>query len=254
MTEGLEAEALVATGLAHGFFTRRGGVSRGVYRSLNVGLGSGDDPAHVAENRARAMRALGADALATPYQVHGAAVHVLTERADETAPPPRADAMVTTRRGIAIGVVTADCVPVLLADAGAGVIAAAHAGWRGALAGICSATVSAMEGLGARRARIRAAIGPAIAQGSYEVGPEVRDAFLAALPPASRFFATAEGGRYLFDLPGLVASRLAALGLDAIETLACDTYAGADRFFSYRRSTHRGETDYGRQLSAIALI
>ena len=136
MTEGLEAEALVATGLAHGFFTRRGGVSRGVYRSLNVGLGSGDDPAHVAENRARAMRALGADALATPYQVHGAAVHVLTERADETAPPPRADAMVTTRRGIAIGVVTADCVPVLLADAGAGVIAAAHAGWRGLAAGV----------------------------------------------------------------------------------------------------------------------
>ncbi len=254
MTERLTARTLAASGIAHGFFTRRGGVSRGVYRSLNVGRGSGDDPAHVAANRARACAMLDAAALVTPYQVHGADVHVLDAATDPGAAPPRADAVVTTRRGIAVGVVTADCVPVLLADPGSGVIAAAHAGWRGALAGICAATIAAMERRGARRMRIRAAIGPAIAQASYEVGAEVRDSFLAAFPEARRFFRQAGSGRHLFDLVGLVAARLAAAGIDMVEVLAGDTYADAERFFSYRRSTHLGETDYGRQLSAIALI
>ncbi len=254
MTERLTARVLVAGGIAHGFFTRRGGVSTDVYRSLNVGRGSGDDPAHVAANRTRACAVLGAAALVTPYQVHGSDVLVLDDAADPDAAPARADAVVTARRGIAVGVVTADCVPVLLADAGAGVVAAAHAGWRGALAGICAATIAAMERCGARRTHVRAAIGPAIAQDSYEVGAELRSAFLAALPEARRFFREGESGHYLFDLVGLVADRLAASGVGAVEVLACDTYADSDRFFSYRRSTHLGARDYGRQLSAIALL
>ncbi|RMD88464.1 MAG: peptidoglycan editing factor PgeF [Alphaproteobacteria bacterium] len=251
MTERLTAAILAQPGVVHGFFTRRGGVSKGIYASLNVGRGSGDHAAHVAENRERARRSLGAERLVTPYQVHGAHVHVLDEAEDAASNPPRADALVTTRRGVAIGVVTADCVPVLLVDAAAGVIAAVHAGWRGAIAGIATAAVTAMQRLGADTSRIRAAIGPAIAQASYEVGAEVRDAFLAARPGADRFFIGGRTERFQLDLPGFVAEELAAAGLSMIEDLDCDTCADRERFFSYRRSSRLGEPDYGRQLSAI---
>ncbi|MFQ5348501.1 MAG: peptidoglycan editing factor PgeF [Rhodothalassiaceae bacterium] len=251
MAERLTAPILAQPGVAHGFFTRRGGVSEGLYASLNVGRGSGDDATHVAENRERARRALGAARLVTPYQVHAAQVHVLDGPEDAGSDLPHADALVTTRRGVAIGVVTADCVPILLVDAAAGVIAAVHAGWRGAVAGIATATVAAMRRLGADTSRIRAAIGPAIAQTSYEVGAEVRNAFLAARPGADRFFIAGRKDRFQLDLPGFVAAELASAGLAMIEDLGCDTCADRERFFSYRRSSRLGEPDYGRQLSAI---
>jgi hypothetical protein len=243
-----------AAAVRHGFFTREGGVSTGVYASLNCGLGSGDDPDRVAENRARAVAALGLDGapLCTAYQVHGAHVRVVSE----PWPPerrPKVDAMVTSRSGIALGILTADCAPVLMADAEARVIGAAHAGWRGALAGVLEAAVEAMVGLGARRERIAAAVGPAIAQPSYQVGPEFPGPFLAADGAAERFFSAAGDGRYFFDLAGYAAQRLQAAGLGPCEHLAHDTVAEDDLFFSYRRSVLRGEDDYGRTLSAIAL-
>ncbi len=252
----LECETLSGLpGLRHGFFTREGGVSRGIYASLNCGLGSGDDPAAVAENRARAMAAFGlaGDALATAYQVHSAEV-VVVDKPWAGGARPKVDGLVTRERGIAIGVLAADCTPVLLADARAGVIGAAHAGWRGALAGVVEATVEAMEALGARRGAIRAAIGPCIAGESYEVGADFPGAFLAEDAANAAFFRPRpQGGRFMFDLPGFVERRLGLLGLAAIGRVSRDTYAEAALFFSYRRATHEGVKDYGRALSAIAL-
>jgi YfiH family protein len=243
------------TTIRHGFFTRRGGVSGGVYESLNVGYGSNDDRGAVTENRRRVMAALdlAADALHTVYQVHGCKVtHV-----DAPWPPgdaPRCDAMVTNRPGIALGILTADCAPVLFADAEAGIVGAAHAGWKGALAGVLQATVGAMLALGARRGAIAAALGPTIARSSYEVGPEFPAPFLAENPDNAAFFAeSVRAGHFMFDLPGYLAGVLDRLELGAIGVLAEDTCAESGRFFSYRRATHRGEPDYGRCVSAIAL-
>jgi YfiH family protein len=242
-------------GLRHGFFTREGGVSEGLYASLNCGFGSGDRPEHVAENRARALAAgdMPAESLVTAYQVHSPDVAVVAApwRREEA---PKVDGMVTDRPGVTLGILTADCAPVLFADAEARVIGAAHAGWRGAVTGVLEATVTAMEGLGARRARIAAVLGPCIAQDSYEVGPEFPAPFLAQSPDNAAFFApSARAGHHMFDLPGYVMRRLGALGLAQAGRIANDTCAEADRFFSYRRATLRGETDYGRGLSAICL-
>ncbi|NBB82402.1 MAG: peptidoglycan editing factor PgeF [Alphaproteobacteria bacterium] len=242
-------------GLRHGFFTRQGGVSAGIYASKNCGFGSGDAAANVARNRDRCLEQLdaGAEALLTVHQTHSPDV-VTVER--PWAPPdaPKADAMVTGRPGVALGVLAADCAPVLFCDPAARVIGAAHAGWKGALGGVLEATVAAMTALGAERGRILAAIGPRIAVASYEVGAEFRERFLAADPANAAWF---RPGRALekcqFDLGGYVAARLGALGLARIEPAPNDTVAEEDRFFSYRRSCHRGEPDYGRNLSAIAL-
>jgi hypothetical protein len=237
-------------GIPHGFLGRRGGISRGTVAGLNIGHGAEDDEAAVAENRRRAVAAvLPGATLATVYQVHSPDVVAVSEPwpHDER---PRADAMVTDRPGLLLGVVTADCAPVLLADAEAGVIGAAHAGWRGAHGGVIEATVAAMERLGAARARISAAIGPAIAQPSYEVDARFRDNFTDA---DERFFAPGREGHWQFDLESYVASRLQAVGVGAIEQLGLDTYADEARFFSYRRATHRGEPTYGRQFSLIGL-
>jgi YfiH family protein len=230
-------------------------VSEGIYSSLNCGLGSGDDPAKVSENRARAMvlLELPLPALATVYQHHSAEV-VRVEAPWPQAARPKADAMVTVRPGVALGIGTADCAPVLFADVAAGVIGAAHAGWRGAIGGVLEATVKAMAELGADAARIHAAIGPTIAQASYEVGPEFPAPFLAQDPGNARFFvASKRAGHFMFDLPGYVAARLRRLGLGAVEDVVRDTCAEVDQFFSYRRTTLAGEKDYGRGLSAIAL-
>jgi polyphenol oxidase len=248
-------DALKAPGIAHGFFTREGGVSGGIYASLNCGSGSGDDPAAVAENRARAASMLGVarDALATNHQVHGCDIVTVTGDL-RRHPRARADGLVTTERGIALGILTADCVPVLFADTEAGVVGAAHAGWRGAVSGVLEATVRAMTVLGAERARIRAGFGPAIAQASYEVGPEFPAPFLAQDPGNERFFVASANAKYHFDLPAYVRTRLERLGLAAVATTGGDTAAEPERFFSYRRSRLAGEPDYGRLLSAIALL
>ncbi len=252
----LQAKSLAAlTGVRHAFFTREGGVSEGVYASLNGGVGSNDDRERVAENRARMAAALGVarSALVTPYQIHSAAVAVAEEPWSPAA-RPRADAVVTRVPGLAIGVSTADCGPVLLADRAAGVIGAAHAGWRGALAGVTDAAIAAMERLGAKRARIVAAIGPMIRQPSYEVGPDLIERFLAADAANGRFFQPApRAGHAMFDLAGYVATRLAAAGIAEVEDLARCTYAEPALFFSFRRTSHRGESDYGRHINAIAL-
>ena len=237
--------------MPHGFFTREGGVSEGPFASLNASLSSADDRARVLENRARAARALGADPakLVGITQVHGADVATVTQ-AWAPGAGPRADAMVTDRPGIALGIVTADCAPVLFADAGAGVVGAAHAGWRGALAGVLEATVAAMEALGASRGRIAAAIGPCIAQASYEVGADLRDAVLARAAADARFFAGGRPGHWQFDLAGYCAARLAAAGI-AAEVTGHDTLADEARFFSHRRRTLAGGGPIGHQISVI---
>jgi len=239
----------------HGFFSRNGGVSEGLFTSLNCGYGSGDDKDKVTENRRRAMAQidLEGDRLVTAYQIHSPdVVEVLAPWPREAA--PKADAMVTREKGLALGILTADCVPVLLADAEAGVVGAAHAGWRGALGGVLAATVEAMIGLGAEPERIVAGIGPAICQRSYEVGPEFPDPFLAHDPANRDFFCPGRrSGHFHFDLKGYVARRLAEAGLKTIQTLPCDTCAEDQRFFSYRRACQRKEVDYGRGLSAIYL-
>lgn len=243
-------------GIRHAFFTRRGGVSDGVYAALNCGFGSGDDPEKVEANRAIASARLGVapDRLVTCHQVHGTAV-VAVERPWHFAANPRADAMVTAVPGIALGVLAADCAPVLFADPVARVIGTAHGGWRGALSGVMEATVAAMAALGAAPARIRAGIGPCIAQPSYEVGPEFAATFAAADRDSCGFFVPApRAGHFLFDLPRYIAHRLARLGLAAIEQTAHDTAAEEALFFSYRRACWRGEPDYGRGLAAIALV
>jgi len=253
----LEAASLSAlAGIRHGFFTRAGGVSGGLYASLNGGIGSNDSPAHVAENRARMAAALGvgADRLLTAYQIHSPNA-VVAEAPWAPDARPRADAVVTRVPGLAVGVTTADCGPVLLADPRAGVVGAAHAGWRGALAGVLEAAIAAMEGLGAARARMLAALGPMIRQRNYEVGADLVAQFRAADAGSARFFVPApRAGRSLFDLAGYAADRLARAGIGRIEDLGRCTYAEAETFFSYRRATHRGEADYGRHVSAIALV
>jgi len=252
----LQARSLAALpGVRHAFFTRDGGVSHGIYASLNGGVGSDDAREHVAENRARMAAALDVarDALVSAYQIHSADVVVADAPWTHEA-RPRADAIVTRREGLAIGVSTADCGPVLLADAEARVVGAAHAGWRGALAGVTDAAIAAMERLGADRARIVAAIGPTIRQPNYEVGPELVERFVAADPANDRFFRPSAKPRHaLFDLPGYIAARLARAGIGRVEDLAACTYADPQRFFSFRRATHRGEPDYGRHVNAIAL-
>jgi YfiH family protein len=252
----LQAAALAAlAGIRHAFFTRAGGVSDGVYASLNGGPGSDDAPGKVAENRARMAAELGVapDRLLTAYQIHSPDV-VTVERPWEPQQRPRADAIVTRVPGLAIGVTTADCGPVLLADDTAGVIAAAHAGWRGAATGVLEATVAAMERCGADRARIIAALGPMIRQANYEVGPEFVARFRADDGANERFFQPSpQPGHALFDLAGYIAARLAAAGISRVEDVGHCTYADATRFFSYRRSTHRREPDYGRHINAIAL-
>ena len=242
-------------GIAHGFFGRRGGVSTGVFASLNCGYGSNDDPGAVRENRTRVAKHLGTseDRLITVYQIHSPNV-VTVEAAWVRADAPQADAMVTRAKGIALGVLAADCAPVLFADAEAGVIGSAHAGWKGAHDGVLETTVRAMEALGARRGSLCAAIGPCISQASYEVGPE----FLARFVDADRanrvyFTASARADHWQFDLPKYAFDRLAALGLGRVANLNVCTYAHADDYFSFRRATHRGEPEYGRNLSAIML-
>jgi polyphenol oxidase len=249
----LHADALRAPNLRHAFFTRHGGISGGLYASLNGGLGSHDAPENVRVNRARMVRALGAAHLLTAYQVHSPHVVVADEPwARESA--PRADGVVTRVRSLAVAITTADCGPVLLADAEAEVIGAAHVGWKGALAGVLEATIAAMERLGAARARIAAVLGPMIRQGSYEVGPEFVARFLAADAGNARFFAGAKpDGRAMFDLAGHIVHRLERAQVAKIADLERCTYAEPDNFFSYRRATHRAEPDYGRHVSAIML-
>lgn len=237
----------------HGFLGREGGVSTGIYAGLNVGLGSGDDPAAVAENRARAVAAVNPGAtLVTVHQVHSTIAVIAAPGGD--ADRPHADALVTDRRDLLIGVLAADCVPVLFADVAAGVVGAAHSGWKGAIGGVIAAAVDAMERLGARRDRIAAAIGPCIGRRSYEVGDAFLAPFLAEDPAFDRFFADGtRAGHRMFDIEGFVADRLAAAGIGRVETLGLDTYADEARFFSYRRATHRGEPDYGRQIALIGV-
>lgn len=240
-------------GVAHGFLGRGGGVSEGVCAGLNVGLGSADDRAAIAENRRRAVEAVAPGArLATVHQIHSPDVVAVAEPWPDDA-RPHADAMVTDRPGIALGILTADCAPALFADMEAGVVGAAHAGWRGAFGGVLEATVDAMETLGADRARIRAAIGPCIARRSYEVDEAFLRRFATADAQNERFFSPAREGHHRFDLEGYALARLAAAGLTRIAALGLDTYADADRFYSFRRATHRGEADYGRQISIVAL-
>ena len=239
----------------HGFFTRSGGVSHGVYATLNGGVGSNDAPENVAENRARMAVALGVkpDHLLTAYQVHSPDV-VVVDQPWTLENRPRADAIVTRTARLAIGVSTADCGPLLLADAEARVIGAAHAGWRGALTGVIEAAIAAMEKLGAERARIAAALGPTIRQPNYEVGPEFVVRFLAAGADNTRFFATSErAGHAMFDLAGYITDRVQSAGIVNFEDLGLCNYAEPERFFSYRRTTKQGEPDYGRHINAIAL-
>ena len=243
-------------GVRHAFFTREGGVSDGIYQSLNGGVGSRDVAERVRENRARMAQVLEVDVgrLATPYQIHSPEV-VIAEEPWRRENAPRADAVVTRRPGLAVGVTTADCGPVLFADPEAGVVGAAHAGWKGALGGVLESTVAAMERLGAARSRIRVALGPMIRQPSYEVGSEFMEPFRNADESNARFFAPAtRPGHAMFDLPGYLARRLVQAGIAEVEDLGLCTYADAARFFSYRRSTHLGEPDYGRHVNAIAII
>lgn len=239
----------------HGFFTRQGGSSRGLYASLNCGAGSSDDRVCVIENRARVAQHLNAPSgdVVTLYQVHSP-VAIAVDKPMAREDLPKADALVTKTRGLAIGVLTADCTPVLFADSKAGVVAAAHAGWRGALTGVLDETVKVMESLGAKRGGIRAAIGPCISQEAYEVGPEFEEEFAKADPANARFFVRpARTGRARFDLPAFVNHRLSALNLGTLELSAPCTYRNESLFYSYRRSQHRQEPDYGRQISAIVV-
>jgi YfiH family protein len=254
VTESVEVNRAAALeSVPHGFLGRRGGVSRGIHTGLNVGPGSDDEAEAVAENRRRARDAVlpGAQ-LVTLYQVHSAdAVTVIAPFEERLR--PRADALVTDRPGLLLGILTADCAPVLLADAQAGVVGAAHAGWKGAIGGVTDSTIAAMETLGAQRDRIAAAIGPCIARASYEVDDGFLQRFCADDRENERFFTAGRPGHHQFDLEAYVAHRLAVGGIRQVELLGLDTYADADRFFSYRRATHRGEPDYGRQISLIGL-
>ena len=248
--EILTADALAP--LRHGFFTRKGGASSGIFKGLNCGHGSSDQTDIVTINRARVAEAMDVphDHLITVHQIHSANVVTITDPATDR---PKADAMVTATPGIALGVLTADCQPVLFADPQAGVIGTAHAGWRGALDGVLDAALDAMETLGATRANTVAVIGPSISQSAYEVGPEFLDDFLAEDPGNSQFFAGGTGDRMQFDLPGYGLHRLRRAGVGHAEWTRHCTYADADRFYSYRRTTHLGEADYGRLIATIRL-
>ena len=263
-------------GIRHGFFTREGGVSQGIYAGLNCGAGSKDDRAHVMENRARVAAHLGAapGSLLTCYQIHSASAVIVTKpwvtkpwvtepwvtKPWVTEPwtletMPKGDALVTNVPGLAIGALAADCAPILFADPQAKVIAAAHAGWKGALNGILESTITTMASIGAKRNRIRAALGPCIGPAAYEVGPEFEENFLKVNPDYARFFRRASlDARPYFDLPAFVLERLAAAGLDTVENCSQCTYSDESRLYSYRRTTHRREPDYGRQVSAIVLL
>ena len=247
----IRAQALAA--VPHGFLGRRGGDSGGILAGLNVGTGSGDDEQTIAENRRRAIKTVLPGAkLATVFQVHsGEAVYAAEPWPHDAR--PRADALVTDTPGLLLGILTADCAPVLLADAQAGVIGAAHAGWRGAIAGVTDSAIAEMEKLGAKRERIAAAVGPCIAQQSYEVDEDFRARFIEQDSANSRFFAEGPGGKPHLNLEGYVAARLRKAGIGDVTALGLDTYANPERFFSYRRSTHRGEPDYGRQIALIGL-
>ena len=251
----IQSDALKHDGLSHGFFTRQGGFSTGIFSSLNCGLGSGDERDIVLQNRALVAQSLdvGPTHLLSAYQVHSAEIAVVTgpwagsER-------PRVDAMVTRTRGVALGILTADCGPVLFADFNAGVIGAAHAGWKGALTGVTSRTLDAMETEGAARAKVTAVIGPMISQAAYEVGPEFPAHFIEADQANRRFFAASgRAGHSMFDLPGYLEARLKAEGVGEVVNLSLCTFSDENRFFSYRRTTHRNEKDYGRLISAISL-
>lgn len=237
----------------HGFFSRRGGASSGVFSGLNCGYGSSDQTEVVALNRRRVAEAMDVapDALVGVHQVHSPTV--VTVDAPMTGDRPRADAVVTATPGLALTILTADCQPVLFADSDANVIGAAHAGWRGALDGVLEATLEAMEALGAQREHIVAVIGPAISQSAYEVGPEFMDDFMADTPDNARFFANGQGDRLQFDLPAFGLHRLRSAGIGQAEWIRHCTYSDPDRFFSYRRTTHAKEADYGRLISAIRL-
>ncbi len=255
MLSPIEAENLKQIpGIRHGFFTREGGVSSGIYAGLNCGLGSNDDFALVIENRRRVAGHLGADhGVITLYQVHGATALTVTGMVPREG-MPKADAVVTATPKLAIGVLTADCTPVLFADATARVVGAAHAGWRGAVAGIVESTITEMERHGARRQHIRAAVGPTISQDAYEVGPEFEAEVVALDFAYARYFRVLRsGGRPHFDLPGFVAGRLTAAGVGSIEMTTPCTRANESKFFSYRRSQALKEADYGRQISAIVV-
>jgi len=239
--------------IRHGFFTRQGGVSSGIYASLNCGLGSDDAPGNVQNNRDRAAAALGVASLAGVHQVHGRAVHVIKTPQD-AALRPQADGLVTGLAGIGLCVLSADCAPILFADPKAKIIGAAHAGWKGALHGIVDAVIDAMVRQGAKRKSIIAAIGPCISQAAYEVGADFEENFLAGDPSADIFFAkSASPGKRQFALAPYVVARLVDTGIGAVRNLDLCTYHDESRFFSYRRTTHRGETDYGRGISVIAL-
>jgi polyphenol oxidase len=251
----IESDHLKKIGISHGFFTRGGGFSTGIFASLNCGLGSGDDPDLVKRNRDIVASQLKVQAanLVSVWQVHSADV-IEVKEPWATDQRPKADAMVTKTKGLAVGVLTADCGPILFADDQAGVVAAAHAGWKGALNGITTATLIAMERLGARRDRITAVIGPTISRTNYEVGPDFPAPFTDAEPEAAKFFTpSVKHDHYMFDLPGYLLMKLMQEGTGAVINLDLCTYADEARFYSYRRATHRGEKDYGRLISAISL-
>lgn len=254
MAEEVEVfRAGALAGVPHGFLGRRGGVSTGEVAGLNAGLGSGDEDGAVARNRSLAVDAVLPGArLVSVYQVHSPDCVTVTEPWSD-GDRPQADALVTARPGLLLAIVTADCAPVLLADREAGVIGAAHAGWKGAVAGVTDSTIAAMEALGARRDDIVAAVGPCIAQPSYEVDEAFAERFAESDPANTRFFAPGRAGHRQFDLEGYVVRRLEAAGIAAVERLCLDTYPDEARFFSYRRATHRGEATYGRQISLIGL-
>lgn len=251
----IQAPALAShSGIRHAFFTRQGGVSEGIYASLNGGIGSSDEPAKVQENRRRMTEALSIkpDALISVYQVHSPDAVIV--EGPWRGERPKADAMVTATPGLALGITTADCGPVLFADAEAWVIGAAHAGWRGAVTGVLESTIAAMEQLGARRETIVAVLGPTISQKAYEVGPDFIKRFTEEASGHERFFKEAERPDHaMFDLPGFIGARLEAAGIGAFTDLGVCTYSDEERFFSYRRTTHRKEPDYGRLISAITL-
>ena len=255
-TPVLTAGNLALPGVGHAFFTRQGGVSDGVYASLNGGVGSRDASEKVAENRARMAKRLGVphERLLVPFQIHSADALIVSEPWEADA-RPRCDGLVTREKNLALGVTGADCGMLLFADAEARVIGACHAGWKGALTGMIDATVSAMETLGAQRARIHVALGPAIGAMSYEVGPEFSARFVETDASYSRFFTpSTRADHAMFNLPGFIAARVAALGVASFENLGVDTYVDDARCYSYRRSVHRNEPDYGRLVSAITLL
>lgn len=249
----ITAPSLTNSDITHGFFTREGGVSTGLFSSLNCGLGSGDDIALVKQNRLKVAAELGVanSQLVSTYQIHSADVVIVDSPFSER---PKADGMVTAKRGIALGILTADCGPVLFSDDNAGVIGACHAGWKGALSGVTDNVIIAMESLGARRANITAVLGPTISQAAYEVGPEFYKSFKEAETANHKYFnQSVKSEHYMFDLPRYLTDRMRGFGVGQVEDLALCTYQNDEWFFSYRRATHRHEKDYGRLISALAL-